>query len=105
MAMRQVRPKRVDEFELYWTYLGYKDDSEELREHRLLQANLLGPSGLIAMEDAEAGEIVQRGIVRDADQTSFMEMGGDGLDDLDGVGADENSIRGFWKGYRQLMGF
>jgi len=104
MAMRQVRPKRVGEFELYWIYLGYRDDSDELREHRLRQANLLGPSGLIAMEDAEAGEIVQRGIVRDADKNSFMEMGGDGLNNLDGVGADENSIRGFWKGYRQLMG-
>ena len=103
MAMRQLRPKGVGEFELYWTYLGYKDDSAELRHHRLLQANLLGPSGLIAMEDAEAGEVVQRGIVRDADQSSFMEMGGDGVNDLDGVGADENSIRGFWKGYRAIM--
>jgi len=35
-----------------------------------------------------------------------VEMGGDGFHDLmEGAGTDENSIRGFWKGYRQLMGF
>lgn len=104
-AVRQIRPKKIDEFELHWTYIGYKDDSDEMREHRMRQANLLGPAGLIAMEDAEAGEIIQRGIARDADQNSFVEMGGDGYGDMDSTGTDENSIRGFWKGYRELMGF
>ena len=104
-AIRQIRPKKIDEFELHWTYIGYKDDSDEMREHRMRQANLLGPAGLIAMEDAEAGEIIQRGIARDADQNSFVEMGGDGYGDMDSTGTDENSIRGFWKGYRELMGF
>ncbi|MBL4621547.1 MAG: Rieske 2Fe-2S domain-containing protein [Immundisolibacteraceae bacterium] len=103
-AIRQIRPKKIDEFELHWTYIGYTDDSPEMRKHRLLQANMLGPAGLIAMEDAEAGEIIQKGIIRDADQTSFVEMGGDGYGDLEGSGTDENSIRVFWKGYRKLMG-
>ena len=104
-AMRQIRPKSIDEFELHWTYLGYRDDPPELREHRMRQANMLGPAGLIAMEDAEAGEIIQRGIVRDADRNAFVEMGGSGTEDiLTGSGTDENSIRGFWKGYRELMG-
>ncbi len=70
------------------------------------QANMLGPAGLIAMEDAEAGEIIQRSVSDGSNEQSFVEMGGYGTDNLyDISGTDENSIRGFWQGYRDLMGF
>src|SRR3546814_19203775 len=36
------------------------DDTPELREMRMLQANLVGPAGYIPMEDTEATELVQR---------------------------------------------
>ena len=55
LSTRQIRPKGADDFELYWTCFGYVDDDEDLREKRLKQANILGPAGLIAMEDAESG--------------------------------------------------
>ena len=99
MAVRQIRPTAVDQFELFWTYFGYADDSEEMRAHRQRQANMLGPAGLIAMEDAEAGEIIQRSVSDGSNEQSFVEMGGYGTDNLyDISGTDENSIRGFWAG-------
>ena len=104
LAVRQIQPKAPDQFELVWTYFGYEDDPPELHEHRLKQANLLGPAGYIAMEDAEAGEIVQRSISDGSNDNAFVEMGGAGTEDLDYSGTDENSIRGFWTGYRELMG-
>lgn len=105
LAVRHVVPRGPREVELVWTFFGYEDDSEEMLTHRLKHANLVGPAGYISMEDGEAVEIVQRAIVRDADQSSFVEMGGGSIEDLDRVGSDENAIRGFWKAYREIMGF
>jgi anthranilate 1,2-dioxygenase large subunit len=73
-------------------------------EHRLRNINLVGPSGLISMEDGEAVELVQQGIHRDASERSFVEMGGNDVEDYTSpMGMDENAVRGFWKGYRQTM--
>jgi len=38
-----------------------------------------------------------------ADTESVLSMGGDSNADLDRLGMDENSIRGFWRRYRQFM--
>jgi anthranilate 1,2-dioxygenase large subunit len=65
LAFRQILPKGKDEFELVWTYFGYKDDTEELRNIRLKQFNLIGPGGLISMEDGESTELCQKAVVRD----------------------------------------
>src|SRR3546814_3384719 len=50
------------------------DDTPELREMRMLQANLVGPAGYISMEDTEATELVQRATARDPQEHSFMGM-------------------------------
>ena len=102
LATRQIRPKAADEFELYWTYFGYADDDAETLAARLKQANLVGPAGLISMEDGEAIELIQRAIVRDGDQNSFLEFGvapADPEQDL----AGEAAIRAFWRNYARLM--
>lgn len=104
LATRQVLPKSVNETELVWTFFGYQDDDEEMAEHRLRNINLVGPSGLISMEDGEAVELVQQGIHRDETERSFVEMGGNEVEDYTSpMGMDENAVRGFWKGYRQTM--
>nr|ART39920.1 J7 [uncultured bacterium] len=75
-----------------------------MRTHRLRNINLVGPAGFISMEDGEAVEIVQQGLVGvEAGTTSVLAMGGDSDDDLDRLGMDENSVRGFWRGYREFM--
>ncbi len=104
LAVRQVLPKAPDRFELIFTYFGYEDDDEEMREIRLKQANLVGPAGLISMEDGYAAEIVQQSVTGDHSATSFVEMGGTEVANEQSL-ITETAIRGFWGYYRDTMGF
>ncbi len=100
---RHVRPKGIDSFELYWTYLGFASDDAQAREGRLRQANFVGPAGYISLEDGEAGRLVQRGTHGLGDRASVVEMGGHGaIADQDTL-ATEVAVRGFWKRYHELM--
>src|SRR5262249_6207374 len=92
LAARQLLPKGPSSFELIFHYFGYEDDTPEMRRHRIKQANLVGPAGLISMEDTEATELVQAAIERDGDKFSIAYMG------------IEAPIRIFWRGYQKLMG-
>jgi anthranilate 1,2-dioxygenase large subunit len=104
LATRQVRPRGPHEFDLYWTFYGYQDDTEEMTAHRLRQANLAGPGGYISMEDGEAIELIQKAIVREDDTHSFVEIGGRGeIKDQDNL-VTEVPMRGFWSYYCDVMG-
>ena len=104
LATRQLRTSGPGEFELLWTLFGYQADSEEMTNHRLLQANMVGPAGLISMEDGEAIEITQRAVVGEPDACSVIEMGGRGpIKDLDHR-INDMPVRGFWSYYAELMG-
>jgi anthranilate 1,2-dioxygenase large subunit/terephthalate 1,2-dioxygenase oxygenase component alpha subunit len=106
LAIRQTVPLGVEKAELHWTCFGYKDDDAELRRMRMLQANLIGPAGYVSMEDGSVGGYVQRGIAgAPADAAAVMEMGGRDIKASPGVRATETALRGFWQGYRDLMGF
>ena len=99
LATRQIRPRSVDEFEIFWTYYGFADDDESMTKHRLRQANLAGPAGLVSMEDGEAVEIVHRAIVGDADRHSVVEFGNSAeIVDQDTL-VTEVPMRGFWSNY------
>ena len=104
LAVRQILPKGRDAFELVWTYFGYKTDDEELRNIRLKQINLIGPAGLISMEDGESSVICQQAVVRDQNDWSCIEMGGRDVEDADHL-VTETTIRAFWDHYRELMGY
>jgi anthranilate 1,2-dioxygenase large subunit len=104
LATRQLRTFGPDEFELHWTLFGYQDDSEEMIQHRLLQANNVGPAGLVSMEDGEAIEIAHRGTASDPGACTVIEMGGRGaITDLDHR-VNDVPCRGFWSYYSELMG-
>ena len=60
LAARQIRPRGVDDFELFWTIFGYEDDTPEMANDRMIQTNMIGPAGLVSMEDGEAVEIAHR---------------------------------------------
>ena len=105
LATRQIRTKGLNELELFWIIFGYADDNEEMTQHRLGQSNLVGPAGLISMEDGEAIEIVHRASLRSRDECSLVEMGGRGeLGDTEAMITDVG-IRGFWSYYAKIMGF
>src|ERR1700761_1592253 len=76
LAVRQIVPRSVDSMDLHWTYLGFADDTPELRAMRLKQGNLAGPAGFVSMEDGAVGGFVQRGIDAASQEAAVVEMGG-----------------------------
>ncbi len=105
LAVRQIIPLAPDKLELHWTLFGYADDDAELRAIRRRQTNLVGSAGYISMEDGAVVGFIQRGIGGDEAAQSVIELGGYDVATSEGVRATETSVRGFWNGYRGLMGF
>ncbi|MSP43494.1 MAG: Rieske (2Fe-2S) protein [Alphaproteobacteria bacterium] len=105
LAARQVIARAVDQTELIWTYFGYADDDAEMTRHRIRNLNLVGPAGYISMEDGEAVELCQNGTAGSDGARSYVAMGNEGgiLLHVAPLGMDENNVRGFWKGYFELM--
>jgi anthranilate 1,2-dioxygenase large subunit len=104
IAARQLRTNGPGEFELNFTLFGYQDDSEEMTQHRLVQANFVGPAGLVSMEDGEAIEITYRAVAGDREACSVVEMGGAGeIKNLEHR-VNDMPVRGFWSYYAELMG-
>jgi hypothetical protein len=103
LAVRRVVPLGLDRTELIWTCFGFTSDDEAMTERRLRQANLIGPSGFVSMEDGAATGFVQRGTRGAPGVLSVVEMGGNSVASGDSR-VTEASVRGFWKAYRQQMG-
>lgn len=102
LAIRLLIPRSVDESELFWIMFGYEDDTPEQYDMRLRQSNLIGPAGLVSMEDGIIGNFIQRGIRRDTDKTAVLEMGGRAVEDQQSR-VSEAAVRGFWQAYRKRM--
>ena len=105
LATRQIRPKNPGEFELYWTVFGYQDDDAKIRAMRMKQTNMIGPGGLISMEDGESGVLGQRALVGYDEGHSVIEMGGRGPIEDQYHQMHEIPVRGFWQYYAKLMGW
>jgi anthranilate 1,2-dioxygenase large subunit len=104
LGMRRVRLLGPESVEVLFTLFGYQDDDEAMTAHRVNQANMVGPAGLISMEDGEAIELVQRATAREPGAAGVVEMGGVGaMGNLD-TRVNEVPIRGFWSYYSELMG-
>jgi len=102
LAIRQILPKGVNQTALNWTYIGFADDTPELKIMRLQQNNLAGPAGFVSMEDGAVGNFVQRGVAAASAERAVVEMGGSGTAS-EGTRATEAAVRGFWKCYRGNM--
>lgn len=103
LAVRQVLPRGLERMDLHWTYFGFADDTPEMQQRRLRQANLIGPAGYVSMEDGAVGSFVQRGTASAGELASVVEMGGASVESQEGR-ATETSVRGFWKAWRAYMG-
>lgn len=102
LAMRQLVTRGPQEFELVWTFFGYADDSEEMTHRRLLQANLMGPSGLVSIDDSEVMKFSQEGIRPFPHVKGVLEMGGRDWRDEEHM-VTEATIRAFYDYYRKVM--
>ena len=103
IATRQVRPRKPNEFELFWTIFGYADDDEEALRRRIMQNNLAGPAGVVSMEDGEAPHLVQKGVGNNREGHSLIAYGGTGPIEDQTTVITEVAVRGFWKYYCELM--
>lgn len=103
LAVRQIVTYSENEFELVWTQFGYADDDQEMQSIRRKQSNLIGPAGLISMEDGEAVELVHGAVVRDQEEASYIGMGGGKAEDAEHL-VTEGAIVGFWDAYRDTLG-
>ena len=83
---------------------GTEEDTEEQSATRVVQSNMIGPAGLISMEDGVVGGWVQRATKNDGDKLTLLEMGGRDVEPSENSRATEVSIRGYWNGWRTLMG-
>jgi len=103
LAVRQLIPKGVNESELVWTLLGTEDDTDEEHLARLKQSNLVGPAGLVSLEDGIIGSFIQRGIQHpQAEDKAVIRMGGDEVASVKSRVTD-TAVRGFWKAYSSCM--
>jgi anthranilate 1,2-dioxygenase large subunit len=106
LAVRFFVPRGVDETELFWFYLGLETDTPEQTAMRVTQSNLTGAAGLVSLEDGCINEFVQRGTRGEGEAASaFLEMGGTEVGTSPHSRATETAVRGFWQGYREIMGF
>jgi anthranilate 1,2-dioxygenase large subunit len=106
MNLRFAIPISADETEVHYAYFAHEDDDAEMAHHRLRQAsNLLGPSGLISLEDGAVfnrlhvgahsqGNVAFQKGVRDSMELPRV------LQQNDEAG---NLVR--WEHYREAMGF
>lgn len=102
LAMRSVVPKSVNEVEVDWTYFGYADDNEDMQRIRLKQANLLGPSGFVSMDDSELLKQMNNQVAGYPESVGIVEMGGrDVLPQI--TMATEVGIRAFYDFYRKKL--
>jgi anthranilate 1,2-dioxygenase large subunit len=100
IQLRYVRSRGVDATEIEFANFAAKGESEEMVAHRVHQANILGPAGVISLEDGCALERVQwssaaggvnrvlRGALPDRPPHRY---------------AEEGAIRHFYSAYRALM--
>ena len=104
LAMRQLVTRGPNAFDLNWTFFGYKGDTADLRQRRIRQANLMGPAGLVSVDDSEVIALSQEGAAVYPETASILEMGGRSTADTDHM-VTEAGVRGFYKHYIQAMGF
>jgi len=102
LAVRLLVPRSVDKSELFWIVFGYEDDTPEQYAMRLRQSNLIGPAGLVSMEDGIIGNFVQRSVKRESGRAAVLEMGGKAVEDQQSR-VSEAGVRGFWQAYRTYM--
>lgn len=102
LAIRMLVPRGHGKCELFWILFGYEDDTPAQTDIRIALGNLVGPAGLVSMEDGIVGNFVQRAIDNEPDGRTVLEMGGRTVESQESR-VSEASVRGFWQQYRKLM--
>jgi salicylate 5-hydroxylase large subunit len=102
VSTRHIQPVGHDAFDFVWTHFGFEDDTEEMQQRRLRQANLFGPAGFVSADDGEVIEFSQQGFEQKPYHRTLAELGGREVEDTDHM-VTETLIRGMYKYWREVM--
>jgi len=102
VSTRHIQPVGHDAFDFVWTHFGFEDDSAEMTERRLRQANLFGPAGFVSADDGEVIELSQQAFETRPDHRTLAELGGRSAENTDHM-VTETLIRGMYEYWRKVM--
>jgi phenylpropionate dioxygenase-like ring-hydroxylating dioxygenase large terminal subunit len=106
IGLRFVNPRSVDETELVFAYFGREDDDDEMTRHRIRQSsNLLGPCGMVSMEDAAMFQRLHIGSRTPGMQTFQKGVKDEYAMPVEFSQNDESPNILSWEYYREVMGF
>jgi salicylate 5-hydroxylase large subunit len=102
VSTRHIQPDGHGAFDFVWTHFGFEDDSEEMTQRRLRQANLFGPAGFVSADDGEVIEFSQEAFESKPQHRTLAELGGREVGDTDHM-VTETLIRGMYAYWRKVM--
>jgi salicylate 5-hydroxylase large subunit len=103
LSTRQIIPKGEGAFDFVWTHFGFEDDTPQMTQRRLRQANLFGPAGFVSADDGEVIEMSQQGFKQDRYNSTIAELGGTEIGDTEHM-VTETLIRAMYRYWRSQMG-
>ncbi|MFM7002753.1 MAG: aromatic ring-hydroxylating dioxygenase subunit alpha, partial [Limnohabitans sp.] len=102
VSTRHIQPDGHGAFDFVWTHFGFEDDTPEMTERRLRQANLFGPAGFVSADDGEVIEFSQQGFESKSQHRALAELGGKDVGETDHM-VTETLIRGMYEYWRNVM--
>ncbi|MES2631721.1 MAG: aromatic ring-hydroxylating dioxygenase subunit alpha [Pseudomonadota bacterium] len=103
LSTRHIVPRGEGEFDFVWTHFGFADDTPEMTQRRLRQANLFGPAGFVSADDGEVIELSQQGFDQwGEDGSTLCELGGTGTGGTEHM-VTETLIRSMYAYWRKVM--
>ena len=103
LSTRHIQPVEPGVFDFVWTHFGFEDDTDEMTQRRLRQANLFGPAGFVSADDGEVIEFVQQAYAANTQARTISEQDGTGVHNTD-HNVTETLIRGMYGYWRAQMG-
>jgi len=107
LSTRHIVPRGNGEFDFVWTHFGFADDTPEMTQRRLRQANLFGPAGFVSADDGEVIEFSQDGFQQWASDgqdtgSTLCELGGTGTEMTEHM-VTETLIRSMYAYWKKVM--
>ncbi|MGC1439143.1 MAG: aromatic ring-hydroxylating dioxygenase subunit alpha [Burkholderiaceae bacterium] len=103
LSTRHIIPCGSGQFDFVWTHFGFVDDSAEMTQRRLRQANLFGPAGFVSADDGEVIELSQQGFMQDPQNATICELDGIGTTSETDHMVTETLIRSMYRYWRSVM--
>jgi salicylate 5-hydroxylase large subunit len=102
VSTRHIQPSGPGSFDFVWTHFGFDDDTEEMTQRRLRQANLFGPAGFVSADDGEVIEFSQQSFQSKPFHRTLAELGGREVENTEHM-VTETLIRGMYRYWREVM--